>query len=342
MQPERLTLVHLMECAKLHKTQQTGIEDRMDNRSISSGELATIITKSASKQTYYTIRLLADRGRAEDAYRAYAYFRWVDDIIDDCGRQFEDRIVFTNRQKSLLDSCYRGEVLDDLCAEEHMLVDLVRNDSEKNSGLQTYLRNMMDVMQFDAWRRGRVISQSELLEYSRKLARAVTEALYYFIGHDDPPPCQEERYVAVTAAHITHMLRDAMEDSDNGYYNIPREIVSARGVSPRDITNPIYREWVCSRVKQARELFKLGRECTSKVKNLRCRLAGFAYITRFEWMLNTIERDQYCLRAEYPERKRLRTGLSMAWSTFTAMLNSLRLRSEPRKVVSQPVRMDER
>ena len=44
--------------------------------------LATSITKAASKQTYYTIRFLADRERVADAYRAYAYFRWVDDTLD--------------------------------------------------------------------------------------------------------------------------------------------------------------------------------------------------------------------------------------------------------------------
>jgi len=29
------------------------------------------------------------------------------------------------------------------------------------------------------------------------------------------------RYLAVTGAHITHMLRDAVEDAEAGYYNIP-------------------------------------------------------------------------------------------------------------------------
>ena len=46
---------------------------------------ASSITKAASKQTYYTIRFLVDRERVEDAYRAYAYFRWVDDVLDAIG-----------------------------------------------------------------------------------------------------------------------------------------------------------------------------------------------------------------------------------------------------------------
>ncbi len=43
---------------------------------------AIAITKAASKQTYATIRFLVDRERVNDAYLAYAYFRWVDDVLD--------------------------------------------------------------------------------------------------------------------------------------------------------------------------------------------------------------------------------------------------------------------
>ncbi|MGP2478123.1 hypothetical protein, partial [Listeria monocytogenes] len=66
-------------------------------------------------------------------------------------------------------------------------------------------------MAFDADRKGRIITQRELSQYTKHLAVAVTEALHYFIGHDQPPPPSAERYLAVTAAHIVHMLRDTYE-----------------------------------------------------------------------------------------------------------------------------------
>jgi phytoene/squalene synthetase len=319
-----------------------GIEAIMNKNIHASSKLAAAITKRASQQSYYTIRWFVDRDRVQDAYRAYAYFRWVDDVIDEKSCAWEARTAFAERQRSLLAACYEGLVSGDLCAEEWMLADLVQRNPGKDIGLYIYLWNMMEVMAFDARRRGRLISQTELAEYSHKLAKAVTEALYFFIGHEDPPLCQEVRYLAVTAAHITHMLRDALEDVDNGYYNIPGELISRHGLSRRDITSPVYREWVRSRVKLARQDFKLGRECTSRVKNLRCRLAGFAYIARFEWMLDTIERDQYCLRSEYPERKSLRTGLWMVWSTLAAMFASLRMRTDPHDPATGSVRLDGR
>jgi phytoene/squalene synthetase len=148
--------------------------------------------------------------------------------------------------------------------------------------------------------------------------------------------------MAVTAAHLTHMLRDALEDAEIGYFNIPQEYLQAHGISPQDVTSQAYRDWVCGRVQLARGYFKLGRECTAQVKNLRCRLAGYAYTARFEWMLNTIERDAYCLRSEYPERKNLLTGLWMGWSTLTSMFASMRMKTESRKLTPQPVRIDKR
>jgi phytoene/squalene synthetase len=312
----------------------------MDRQVQSSGQLAASITKAASKQTYYTIRLFADRDRVEDAYRAYGYFRWVDDVIDDGSGSSEERSAFVDRQRYLLDSCYRGEVPHDLCAEERMLVDLICNDTEKNSGLQVYLRNMMDVMAFDAGRRGQAISQVELYDYSHKLAKAVTEAMYYFIGHNDPSPRHEARYMAVTAAHITHMLRDAVEDVEGGYFNVPREYLQAQGISPQNLCSQAYRDWVCGRVQLARGYFKLARECTAQVKNWRCRLAGYAYTARFEWMLNAIERDNYCLRCEYPERKSLTAGVWMTWHTFTSMFALPVIKMH--KLAPQPVRIDKR
>jgi len=295
-------------------------------------DLASAITKAASKQTYYTIHFLADRDRTADAYRAYAYFRWVDDVIDEGSGVGVERIDFVNCQKSLMESCYRGEVQNDLCVEEWMLVDLVGNDPEKESGLQIYLRNMMDVMVFDAERRGRLISQAELNEYTRWLAGAVTEALHYFIGHGFYSPQNEARYLAVSAAHITHMLRDTYDDVQAGYFNIPREVLSMNRITPQDVARPAYRAWVRSRVQLARSYFKSGKEYFRQVGNLRCRLAGFAYIARFEWLLDTIEHEGYLLRPHYDERKSIRTGLRMSLDTLSAIVTSRGVDTAPHTV----------
>src|SRR5262245_8560275 len=169
----------------------------MESRRIADPALAATITRTASKQTYYTIRLLADTSLVEDAYRAYAYFRWVDDWLDQEPRPRTERLDFVKRQQALMDGCAHLDRLADLSPEECLLIDLLQRDSEKNSGLQAYIRNMMAVMAFDADRRGRLISQRELNQYTHWLAVAVTEALHHFIGHNCVSPRGEIRYMAV-------------------------------------------------------------------------------------------------------------------------------------------------
>jgi len=290
----------------------------MESHLISDPALAAAITRAASKQTYYTIRFLVDDGLVEDAYRAYAYFRWVDDWLDQGMRPRTESLAFVKRQQALMNGCYRGQPVADLTPEEHLLADLIQRDTEQNSGLQVYIRNMMAVMAFDADRRGRLISQSELNEYTRWLAVAVTEALHYFIGHNDASPQGEMRYLAVTGAHITHMLRDAVEDAESGYYNIPREVMDAHGIAPWDVASKAYRDWVRESTQKARACFRIGREYLAQVENVRCRIAGYAYIHHFEVALDCIEREDYLLRAQYPERKG--RGVEMiGWALWKAL-----------------------
>jgi phytoene/squalene synthetase len=300
--------------------------------------IAPAITKAASKQTYYTIRILADRERTAEAYKAYAYFRWVDDTLDaDFTQGTEDaqeRAAFLSRQKCLLENCYRGEPFQDPTIEEQMLIELVQRDAEKDSGLQSYLRNMMQVMEFDAGRRGRLISQAELNEYTRWLATAVTEAMHYFIGHHRYSPHDETRYLAVTGAHIVHMLRDTFDDLQTGYYNIPHEVLAAGRIEPHDVHSRAYRTWVGSRVQLARRCFQAGKRYLARVQEPRCRLAGFAYTARFEWLLDTIEKEGYVLRPQYTERKHVATGLRMGLSTLSALVNFPRKREE---IIAPPV-----
>lgn len=282
---------------------------------------ASAITKAASKQAYYTIRFLVDRQRVDAAYRAYGYFRWVDDVIDAGLRSVPERIAFLERQTALLENCYSGGLALKPTPEETMLVQLIRQDREKNSGLQIYLRNMMQVMEFDAKRRGRIISLAELDQYTYWLASAVTEAMHYFIGHDYYSPHTASRYLAVTGAHIVHMLRDAYEDVQMGYYNIPREVLEAGHIKPQDIQSSTYRAWVQSRIELAQNYFNAGKQYISQVENRRCRIAGFAYTSRFEWLLHTIEREAYVLRPYYSERKSLRTKYSMILLALSSMFN---------------------
>jgi len=65
---------------------------------------AQAITWSGSKQAYYTAKLIVDKELVDDFYRAYAYFRWADDVVDSpvtSSQSDEQRINFVKRQKNL-------------------------------------------------------------------------------------------------------------------------------------------------------------------------------------------------------------------------------------------------
>src|SRR6188472_178093 len=121
--------------------------------------LAATITKAASKQTYYTIRFLVDRPRVADAYRAYAYFRWLDDVLDAGAgapwgeAQRAQRMRVLDRERALLDACLRGDPPRNFDPHEAMLVHLVRHADPADAGLRSYLIEMMRVMAFDVRRR---------------------------------------------------------------------------------------------------------------------------------------------------------------------------------------------
>jgi phytoene/squalene synthetase len=312
------------------------MEYRMENP-------AATITKAASKQTYYTIRFLADRGLVDDAYRTYAYFRWVDDILDAASEsgpvrdetERSERREFLDRQKVLLEVGYRNDIPSKVSVQERMLVDLIRSDPDRNSGLGSYLRNMMRVMDFDVRRRGRLIAQAELDEYTRWLAVAVTDAMQYFIGHGEFAPRDGTRYLAVSAAHITHMLRDTYNDARDGYFNIPREVLETHHIGPQDVRHEAYRAWVQQRVRLAREYFIAGGEYFRRSQNRRHRLAGFAYMSRFEWLLDTIAREGYVLRPRYNERRSPTTGVQMILRTLSAMLAFHSTESPSRRILTQ-------
>jgi hypothetical protein len=109
-----------------------------------------------------------------------------------------------------------------------------------------------------------------------------------------------------------------------GYYNIPYEYLNQHNLDPTDVHHEAYRAWVRQRVQLARRCFALGRTYLARVENLRCRLAGYAYTARFEVVLDAIEKDDYHLRAAYPERKsaksRIKVGLAALRQTFTSSI----------------------
>jgi phytoene/squalene synthetase len=269
-----------------------------------TASLAREITRASSRQSYYTACLLVDKDLVDDCCRAYGYFRWVDDAIDLSTQSKDERISFVERQRGLIERLYRDERPGDLCPEEEIVADLISNDRGEDSGLQSFIRNFLAILEFDAHRKGALISGEELRWYADCLGVAVTDAILYFVGNDHTYPETPSRYLAATAAHITHMLRDLVVDLDEGYFNVPREYLRAHNINPEDFESPAYREWVRERVELARTYFREGKRYLDGLDVLRCKIAGYWYCVRFECVLDAIEKDGYILWVEYSERRK--------------------------------------
>jgi phytoene/squalene synthetase len=285
-----------------------------------SAALAEIITRKASRQSYLIIKTLVPQERRDDAFRAYAYYRWVDDLLD--GEEFNraQRSEFLASQRQLLSDCLDDHPPRDLCAEEWLLVDLTQGHLKGDPGLEIYLQDMMDVMAFDVMRRGHRIDSKQLSWYSRHLATAVTEAVYTFISDHCKAPRTIERYAAADAAHIVHMLRDLHEDLDAGYINVPIEVIPGGVVDAKMLEQENVRAWVRERVDLSRGYFEIGDAYLRSIPNPGCRMAGALYATRFTGVLDTIEREEYLLRRDYSECKNNRMILHMLWGGMKAAL----------------------
>jgi len=276
-----------------------------------SNHLARSITWSGSKQTYLTGRLLVDRELSADFFRAYAYFRWLDDMIDLTAQTDRERHSFVARQRAIIDDLYKGQSVAESDPEEALVAELIRHDAGRSRRLQSFIRNMFAIIEFDALRRGRPISQEELDWYSNTLATSVTDGLQHFIGNTFDYPDHAYRCSAALGAHITHLLRDMRLDIRDGYINIPKAYLSANGIGADAFDSGPYREWVRTRVKQARRYLGQGKQYLNSLGNLRCKLVGHLYVARFEGILKSIEGDGFRLREDYREQASLATGLKM-------------------------------
>lgn len=294
-----------------------------------TADLARSITWASSKQTYFTVRLMVDKDLVDDCYRAYGYFRWADDVVDFPSRSSDERISFISRQRKLIDRLYRKERLGELTPEEEIIADLISHDRGEDSGLQSFIRNMLAIIEFDAHRKGRLITQDELTWYSNSLGKAVTDCIQYFVGNGHPYPDYENRYLASTAAHITHMLRDMSLDLTDGFINIPREFIKEHNISLENVDSPPFRGWVRDQVEQAREYFREGKRYLDGLDVLRCKIVGYWYCARFEGIIDAIERDGYKLRAAYRERRRLSNWLMIPWLSVSVALRHVVRRGLP-------------
>jgi hypothetical protein len=115
------------------------------------------------------------------------------------------------------------------------------------------------------------------------------------------------------------MLRDTYVDLRAGYLNIPGEVLEQHSIGPEDVHSDAYRQWVEGRVRLASMYLEHGKAYLARVENVRHRLAGFAYVARFEWLIETLKRDEFQIRPDYARGGGLATGLRGSWHVLSSI-----------------------
>jgi phytoene/squalene synthetase len=288
--------------------------------------LAQNLTRQSSLQTYWTIKLLVDRPLVNHAFKAYAYFRWLDDQIDQTGKTKVERQEIINHHKKIIHACYSNRPLLHLSLHEQLLSSLIASDPRPNSKLHSFITNFFAIIEFDAKRQGKPVSQTELSWYTDTLAKAVTDGIEHFVNHHYSYPDGPGHYRAAIGAHLTHMLRDLSEDYDQGYFNLPSGLIKPYGSG-----SPALNQWVKTKVKTARNHFYHGKNYIRRLPVLRGKLAASWYCCRFEAILTQIESDHYRLRPTYRRRFNLIQYLNIIILAVTVIIYHLLTRQSARK-----------
>ncbi len=280
--------------------------------------LARRIVKAENPETYFLGRLLYDRGLADYFFLCYAYFRWVDDHVDDPAIGADEGRVFLRRQRALLHLLYQEEALPHICPQEQMLAQLVIYDLAHGSEIRQVISPMFECLAFDGGRRGHILSHEQLDWYSRALGRSYTDSQQYFIARGHRYPRGPDQYVTGTVAHRVHILRDFLSDLSFGYVNISKEDLDTYQIDLARVNDVRFRKWVRDKVRADREECRLGKTYLDRLGVWRCKLLGYLYCLRYEAVLDTIERDGCRLRESYVPGglERLRFLGRALWTTL--------------------------
>ena len=266
---------------------------------------AKVSVKSAHTFTLVLAKVLFRREYKAYFFLWYGYFRWVDDQVDAPDRSPEERIRFIEDQRTYLDKCYQGGVDGSSGAREMdyitLLVDL---DRSLNCPMKGAIYEMLEAIAFDALRigRGKPPAKDRFYESIEKEVSAYLKIFHFFCApeYDTELP---QRPVEGIAGKIVHILRDLLEDLDDGVINIPEEDIQAFGIDLDDPCSDSMRRWVHHQGDRAETYFREGKSQLHRYRSLRYKIAVVILCTKYEHILRMVRRQRFVPSRELPETR---------------------------------------
>lgn len=244
--------------------------------------------------TFWLGRLCFGPAAYKDLVLLYRFLREIDDYVDAPGRSYRDAKVFLKRHRCWIEEAYTRP---ELCPVR-LISPVIEYDRKNGRRLEPVIAGMLDVFEFDAQRKGQVVSRDELLSYSKALTRCYVGMLLAFL--DGPGDCRTAGEVLAHACHRVHMLRDYHEDSKLGYINVPQEALRKHGLNVLGSSDKDLRAYVREESGSIAALFKQGKDELARTARLRVKIIGAMYCFHYETILHRLEDSSYCLQRNYP------------------------------------------
>lgn len=218
--------------------------------------------KSKNRFTYIFWNLFFSRDQIPVLFLTYAFFRWLDDMVDENSNSIEFSKLLIDREVNNLVSLYAGIDVVPEYDEENYLIAVVKNDLQKEEILRKIIEDFFSAISWDLRRRNSIPEQCELNRYSYLLGQSYSQGMVIGLGYKsyDPRFIHIGEYCGV-AAHLTHLMRDLFIDLDLGYINISKEDVDKYHIdfkaNPVDFKNQL-KPWFIETINRTFRLYNKG------------------------------------------------------------------------------------
>jgi hypothetical protein len=164
---------------------------------------------------------------------AYAYMRWLDDIVDNISNNESTINNFLVHQRKLINNLYNGKNITTQIEQEKLLIDFINYDISIGCQLKEDFLIMLETLFFDLNRRHKICTKFEIEEYSYRMAKSFSSFILHFLNGENVKE-KEEIITLASYGCQAYMLRDLAEDIKNGLINIDKETIDKYGINIKE------------------------------------------------------------------------------------------------------------
>lgn len=203
-------------------------------------------------RTFYLASLFLPVSARKDVAIAYAYFRTVDDLVDEQLDLSREEVVETL-------ASWEDEIIGRRVPQHPIICELL-GIADRHRIPYDFLTMVIDGARFDLdmqW----IETLDDLVRYSVLVAGSVGVIMAHILGTDDPRALEAANDLGV-AMQLTNVLRDVGEDLQRGRVYLPRAELQAAGCTldmlRREKITPQFQRVMQALIADARERYRRG------------------------------------------------------------------------------------